>query len=160
MPAEERVDPRTRCLKLLARREYSAAELRRKLNAQGCDAATAAAVVAELRQDGCQSDMRFAESFVRHRIEQGYGPLRIGFELAQRGVVDVDMERLARAAGGWPAIAGRAYHKRFGPGRPVNRAEQAKCSRYLAQRGFSWEQIRVALELASDGAETDLDDSI
>lgn len=142
---------RAQCIRWLARREHSATELRRKLTARGFRDEQATAVVSELREAGWQSDARFAESFIRHRIEQGYGPARIRFELAQRGITNADLDGLAAAEGGWLAVAARAYRKRYGETAPGGRAEQDRRARWLAQRGFAYEDIHALLRRLAAG---------
>src|SRR6185295_823724 len=78
---KEPPDPKAQALKLLARREHSARELKRKLTARGIGEVDAAAAVADAAADGWQSDTRYAEMLVRSRISQGFGPMRIEAEL-------------------------------------------------------------------------------
>ena len=79
--------PRERALGLLSRREHSARELKRKLQQKGVAAEEAGDVVGEMGDRNYQSDARFAESLVRRRALDGYGPLRIRAELASHGIV-------------------------------------------------------------------------
>ncbi len=58
-------------LRLLARREYCAAQLRAKLLQRGAAEQTADAVICELSEQGLISDERFAESFLRARQQRG-----------------------------------------------------------------------------------------
>jgi len=132
---------------LLARREHSAAELRRKLAARGCDPALAAEVIEALRADGWQSDVRFADSFVRSRVERGHGPLRVRFELRRRGIADAVIEAvLAEQDPDWTALARRVCRRRFGDGPARDRGDYARRWRFLAQRGFDSDQIRSVLD--------------
>jgi regulatory protein len=75
-------------LGLLARREHSKRELVIKLRARNCPDKIITTVVEQLTEEGMQSETRFAESFVRSRIDRGVGPLRIRAELMERGVDD------------------------------------------------------------------------
>ena len=70
----------------LARREHGRTELLNKLTKFGFDSNTADDAVAELIDDGLQSDTRFAEAFVRSRITQGKGPAKIRADLRESGV--------------------------------------------------------------------------
>ncbi|SFF39319.1 regulatory protein [Fontimonas thermophila] len=135
---------RDTALRLLARREHSAAELAEKLKRRGHGEARA--IVDRLAAEGWQSDARYAQMLVRHRIEQGYGPLRIRAELAAARVPDAqvraalddaDVDWLARCA------ALRARKFRNAPGTP---AEWRRQYRYLASRGFSAETVRAVLK--------------
>src|SRR5688572_6298245 len=84
--AKRPIDPKTQALKLLARREHSARELKRKLTARGIAPDEAAAAVEHAATEGWQSDGRYAGMLVRTRVANGYGPVRIEAELEVAGV--------------------------------------------------------------------------
>ena len=71
-------------MRLLARRDYSQAELAQRLRQRGHEGAVIAAALAECQLQGWQDDLRFARQFVASRYRNGYGPLRISAELRQR----------------------------------------------------------------------------
>ncbi len=72
------------CIRLLGRREYSKAELFRKLRLRfTADAAREA--VRRAAMEGAQSDDRFAEMLVRHGLSNCLGPLRIRLDAQRRG---------------------------------------------------------------------------
>ncbi|WP_422102657.1 regulatory protein RecX [Vreelandella sp.] len=141
--------PRDIAIQLLARREYSRAELARKLQQKSFEADDIASCLDALVEQSLQSDARFAESFVRSRIARGQGVIRIKGELRQRGV---DQETLSEAlaaveereAVDWFELAKETLERRFStPGETPK--ERAKRERFLAARGFDFEQIRYAL---------------
>jgi len=137
---------RDRALGLLARREHSRFELRRKLSDAAAEPGELDAVLDDLAAAGLQSDRRYAESFVRSRIERGQGPLRIRKELRQRGVEAALAEQaLAEAEVDWDARLRDVHRKRFGSTPPADRREQARQARFLAQRGFPDAAIRDLL---------------
>ncbi|MCG6658393.1 regulatory protein RecX [Halomonas campisalis] len=148
--------PRNDAVRLLARREYSRAELKERLAARGHEPAAIAACLDALAEQGLQSDARFAESFLRSRVARGQGPLKIRGELARRGV-DRDTARAAFAEleqGGeldWFALAADALARRFSTPGDTPR-ERARRERFLAGRGFDSEQLRHALDHAWDDA--------
>jgi regulatory protein len=124
----------------LSRREYSCAELRRKLKPCADDPQQLDAVLEALQQDGLLSEARFAESVV-HRRAARFGGNRIIAELKQHalddGLVDAIAARLRetelmRAA----AIQQKKFHTL-----PLSFAERIKQSRFLAMRGFTAETI-------------------
>lgn len=140
------LDPRTQALKLLARREHSARELKRKLTARGVGEADAAAAVEYAAGEGWQSDSRYAEMLVRSRISQGYGPVRIEAELEVAGVPAEQIRAaLDEAAVDWRELAADVHARRFG-GPPKSSAERAKQYRFLQGRGFDGGQIAAALK--------------
>ncbi len=147
---ETEADVRDQAIRLLARREHAARELRFKLTQRGAAEALADAVIAELAREGLQSDARYAESWVRHRVEQGYGPVRIRAELRERGVADelagpalADAERTID----WGEQAYRAWARRFSVP-PEDMKERARQKRYLERRGFAAGHIRQAMSTA------------
>lgn len=148
---KEPTDPRARAIKLLARREHSAKELQRKLEARGIAKDEAAAAVATVAQAGWQSDERYAEMLVRSRVSQGYGPIRIEAELEIAGVPgDRIREALDKAGVDWRALAVDVHARRFGARPPKTPAERAKQYRHLQGRGFDGSQIAAALKGESD----------
>ena len=70
---------------LLSRREHSQLELRKKLVAKGFADDEVDELLLRLHEENLQSDERYAESYVRQRVDKGYGPIRIRQELRQKG---------------------------------------------------------------------------
>jgi regulatory protein len=154
-----------RALQLLAQREHSRLELRRKLlrrsreDALRSDTgaqATAAdrhaeveAVLDWLQAHRYLSDERFVESRVHARASR-FGNLRIRQELSQHGV-----ELTTAIAGDLrdseQARAREVQQRKFGspPSTPAERARQA---RFLAGRGFSAEVVWQVLRGTADSA--------
>ena len=139
---------RATALRLLARREHSAAELRRKLGGRGFDTDIVERIITDLVQQRLASDDRFAEAYVRARATRGYGPARLRLDLRQRGV-DATLVEHSVKAGEWQEAAA-VRSKRFGPTLPSDPRERARQMRFLQYRGFTTEQIRRALN-ADDG---------
>ncbi|PMR70564.1 regulatory protein RecX [Halomonas heilongjiangensis] len=141
--------PRDDAIRLLARREYSRAELGERLSARGHEASEVQACLDDLAEQGLQSDARFAESFLRSRIARGQGPLKIRAELERRGL-DREGIRAAFAASeeageaDWFALACDTLSRRF-PGPGDTPRERARRERFLAGRGFDFDQLRHAL---------------
>jgi regulatory protein len=148
--ATESVDPqrevRIAAVRLLAHREHTREELRRKLTRRGHAASCVEAVIAALDDASYVSDARFAEMFVRVRAERGQGPLRIRAELRERGVAEsLADEVLTETADYWLTHARAARRKRFGDGTPSERNEWNRQARFLAQRGYPSDLIFRAL---------------
>lgn len=103
--------------------------------------------VRALTETGLLSDARFAASYVRSRVERGYGPLRIRQELRQRAI-DEDLigHSLDRYASEWFSRAATARRKRFGATLPDTLADRARQSRFLQYRGFTSEQVGALLD--------------
>lgn len=136
-----------RAVGLLARREHSRAELAAKLVRAGHGRAEAERAVEDLARQGLVSDARFAEAFIRSRIERGGGPLRIRRDLEARGVEGPIVERLLDPDDeAWEARARGAREKRFGAAPPGGGSEAARQARFLQGRGFTRRQVRRAID--------------
>lgn len=131
------------CLRLLAFREHSQQELRTKSMQKGFVIGDIERVLAQLAEENWQSDVRFAESYTRHRINKGYGEAAIRYALKQKGIdFAFDMQDvLLSVAEDWTAILTQVYCKKYGEISPVSRLEWAKRQRFLMQRGFLSSQI-------------------
>jgi regulatory protein len=138
-------------VRLLARREHSVKELKRKLEAKGHAAEEVDRVVADLGAKKLVSDERFTEAYIAHHARRGQGPVRIRAELRQQGASDDVIEAaLARSEVDWTALAIETRRRKFGDRPPGGAAERAKQARFLQYRGFSTEQIRAALSGRND----------
>ena len=145
-------------IRLLARREHSRAELRRKLHAKGHAQACIDAAIDKAADAGQQYDARFAESFVRDRLQRGQGARKIRADLRARGVDgDAACAALPTDDAFWHDRARAALAKRFGPAPPASAAEWAKQARFLAARGFPESIARraVAPQGAASAADAD-----
>ena len=145
-------EAREAALRLLARREHSAVELRTKLIGKGWPEHHVDQLIPALAEAGLQSDSRFAESFARQRAERFYGPRRIQAELAQRGI-DSDLSQAAIEAleVDFVELAADFYRRKYGndcdPSRPSGSAspdfrERAKRSQAMYRRGFESQHLR------------------
>jgi regulatory protein len=142
-----------RALGYLSRREYSRAELSRKLQPYVQETDSLESLLDELEREGWLSNARFVESVVHRRAER-MGKSRIINELKRHAVGDTLISETAgRLAQTELARAQAVWEKKFGsvPETPVERAKQA---RFLAARGFSGGTIGKVLK----GAEEDLGD--
>lgn len=128
---------REAALRLLARREHSRLELRRKLAIRGHPPSVVEAALAALAEGGLQSDERFAASYARTALERGHGEHKIRAALRERGVEPaLAGDVLALDAETWRQRAATAVRKRFGHAPPETVAEWTKRARFLAGRGF------------------------
>lgn len=127
---------------LLARREHSEQELRQKLKSRDHDDDAIAEVLLALKADGLQSDTRFCESYVNHRVNAGIGPIKIRYELRLKGVADsLCDEFLQPYAGQWDELMAQQRQRKFGPAIPGDYRESMKQARFLQNRGFSPESV-------------------
>ncbi len=128
-------------LRLLAMREHSRTELRRKLRRKYAIEEIEPLLDA-LADKGVQSEERFTEQYVSMRRGRGYGPLHIQAELRERGIsgqliaafVDPYDEE-------WLVLAREVAYRKFGSAPVTVSKEKARRGRFLEQRGFSTEII-------------------
>ena len=127
---------------MLARREHSAFEIRRKLKQKDISEAEIDEAVDRLQHEGLLSDERYAESYIHMRRGKGYGPLRIALELRERGVAESSYAHCLYASDmDWHAVLKAAYDKKYGGKQCEDYREKAKRVRYLQYRGFSLDDI-------------------
>lgn len=143
--------PRERALGLLSRREHSARELKRKLQQKGVAPDEAGDVVGEMGERDYQSDTRFAESLVRRRALDGYGPLRIRAELASHGIVrEAATAAIATAEVDWMLIAKRVFSAKYREIEPADHKERQKRAAWLSARGFDGTTVRAVTRAEVD----------
>ena len=130
------------CLRLLTRREHSQKELLDKLALRGFQRDEVEPVIDALAEQNWQNDGRYAECYVRQRIASGYGPVRIRYELQQRGINDVDLNAQVEEHGGWENLLMDVYCNKYDDEKSLTQNEWLKRSRFLQQRGFSGEMIK------------------
>ena len=145
-PDDEQRAIEARCLTALAQREHSRAELAAKLH--GFTSTAIESVLDTLAARGWQSDARFAEAFVRNRLARGQGRLKVRHELEARGIHGELLRNVLDAAD-WADAARSAYLKKYST--PATTAqEKVKRQRFLAQRGFSYDDIQQAMKATHD----------
>lgn len=129
-------------LGLLARREHSTSELKRKLQQKGCASEEIASGLSQLQTEGILSDRRFTEAYVHMRMNKGYGPLRILSELREKGIsADLANEYLNKTEYDWQSVLNQHYQKKFGSHAPADYREKSKRIGYLHARGFKLDLI-------------------
>ena len=136
-------DLRVRALQLLTRRDYSRAELQKKLAAHAESAEELASVLATLQGARPLPDHRYATQRVTARAGR-YGDARLKQELRLKGVSDDDIAAALPEGGDETERCLAVWQRKFG--QPAQTPEErAKQMRFLQYRGFSSEAIRRAL---------------
>jgi len=127
---------RLSAMNMLARREQSRKELENKLGTR-FEADVINRVLDDLKSEGLQSDQRFLESFVSSRINRGQGPLKISYELRNKGIaMEAIADQLEPYAENWLEIAKDVLERKFGEEPPADYKERQKRQRFIASRGF------------------------
>lgn len=134
-------------LALLARRDHSTLELKRKLSRAGHDQHAIDAAILRLRDLGYQDDGRYAQALERQLIGRGRGPRAVRAKLAAAGVqaMPTDGSVTAEAPPDWAALARQALERRFGEAPAADRRQWQQRARFLLARGFTEAQARSAL---------------
>ena len=130
---------KAKAISLLTRREHSCLELRNKLLTRGFAHLVIEKVIQDLIDEGLLSNQRFVEAYLKARFNKGIGQQKIRAELAQKGITEVSSELFSNYP--WSKLALYLRLKKFGP--EVENKE--KQTRFLLQKGFSFEQINFAL---------------
>lgn len=133
-----------RALKLIGRRPMSCGGLCEKLVAKGESPENAEASVNWLMELHYLDDMQYAGMLVRHYAAKGYGRQRIKNELYSRGIPkDMWEEALSEM----PDTGKTVYSLLCGKlkNRPPDKNEIKKATDALHRRGFSWDEIKSAL---------------
>lgn len=130
---------------LLAMREHGRVELKRKLLRKGALADLIGPVLDQLTADKLLSEQRYLESYIRNRVNNGYGPLRIQQELMERGLNKTDINLALEEAGyDWQEQLEELWQRKFGT-QPKNAKEKAKQGRFLMYRGFNMGMVSKLL---------------
>ncbi len=138
-----------RALRLLSGREYSRAELVKKLTPFETTAGELAKALDELQAKDFINEQRVVDS-VLHRRSAKLGAARIKQELQSKGldagaVLDaIDLLKSTEVE-----RARTVWRKKFGSA-PENAAERGKQMRFLMSRGFGSEAIRKVISGADD----------
>ena len=145
-PALTHAEVLERAVRLLANREHGRKELEQKLLRRDLPTDLIVSVLDQLAQEGLQCDVRFAESYLRMRVDRGYGANKIRADLKTRRLQQSVVEQAISDCGAdWTAVADAALAKKFGCLSALDIKTRAKMQRFLYQRGFAAEEIRSAM---------------
>lgn len=149
--ASVRALAREKALEYLSRRQMSCAELKKKLIEKGEDEAVADYCVQWLEEHSLIDDESYAAVVARHYSAKGYGAGRVRAELSRRGIA---RDLWDGALDAMPENDGKI--DKFISSRlkdPDDRDAVRKLSQALYRRGYSWDEIRHALERHKAGAD-------
>lgn len=142
--AGQRSESRVKAARLASGRMLSRKELTDKLSRKGIDPDTAEETADWLESLGAVDDVAYAGVIARHYAASGYGPGRVRQELQKRGISrELWDDALSQLPDSADAID-RFLQKKLS-GRTPDRATLKKLSDALLRRGFSWSDIRPAL---------------
>lgn len=132
-------------LRSLGSRSLSRRQLSDKLTEKGTEQAVVEKTLDWLERIGAVNDEEYAAQIVRHYAGKGYGPSRIRDELFRRGIPRELWENAFSCMPETDETVFRLFCSRMRGAAP-NSPEQTKTVNALQRRGYSWEDIRSALE--------------
>lgn len=143
-----------RAVRILAMRDHSEQELRRKLAApvmgkngpEDIDATPEDydKVIAWCIESRYLDDGRFVQQFIASRSRKGYGPVRVRQELNQKGITREAIERAMRECEiDWAVLARDQVIRKYGEPLPVDFSDKVKVQRFLLYRGYLMEDIQA-----------------
>jgi len=147
--------PKALAVRMLARRDYSRAELSQRLVRKGIPQEEVNVALDDLAAGGYLSDARYAHALVAQRSGR-YGKRAIAHVLREKGIDTPDAQAALAplAATDEVADATALWQQRFGTA-PANQREKARQVRLLLSRGYG---LSVALRvLRSAGTPADED---
>jgi regulatory protein len=144
-------------IRLLARGEQTALQLTTKLS-QKCLSLNQPQspeiinnIILKLSEAGWLSEQRYVHAFARTKINQKMGPVKILYELSQKGLTEQQINHYIESCEAWHETnwveqAVQVLSKKFSDGKPVIWPKKAK---YLQSKGYTSEQIKRALKVSS-----------
>jgi regulatory protein len=151
--AKPPASPKALAVRMLARREYSRAELTQRLAHKGIPRDDIERALDALAAGGYLSDTRYANAVVAQRSGR-YGKRAIAHALREKGITapDAQVAMAPLADTDEYADATALWQQRFGAA-PANQREKARQVRFLLSRGYG---LSVALRvLRAAGAPAD-----
>lgn len=149
--------------RVLAMRDHSEYELRRKLSAAptfpgnkntdfpAFTPEDIEKIIVRCYEHRWLDDAQFARRFIASRGRKGYGPQRIRQELQQKGIDrETGEAAMMQCDVDWQTRAREMAEKKFGQPLPVEWKERNKVQRFLLYRGFFMEDIQEIYRNTAD----------
>lgn len=152
---------REKCLRLLARRARSEAELRQRLKEAGFEHDVTEAVLADLGRAGLVDDEEFARSWVANRVASGgAGRHKLRWELRRKGIREDLVRRVVDDAIGDDVELEHAlgFARRRLPQQSADVSALLRLRRLLLSRGYSFGTVEAVVRRLSSQVE-DLSDA-
>lgn len=140
----DKVSARSRALKMLGSRPMSCKEVFDRLIQKGTSEETAAEAVSWLLSIGALNDEEYAGQIVRHYSAKGYGIGRIRDELYRRGVPKDLWDAALKQRPDSEDTVFKLFMAKIKSEHP-DRTEITKAANALYRRGFSWDEIKRAV---------------
>lgn len=146
-------------IRLLARGEKTSLQLTTKLNQklillkQPSSPELIHRIISKITEAGWLSEKRFVHAFARTKINQKTGPIKILYELSQKGLTEKEIHHYLEDCEAWQetdwvAQATQIVTRKFSEDKAVIWPKKAK---YLQSKGYTSEQIKKALKESPHG---------
>ncbi len=138
-------------LRLLARRDHGAGEIKRKLRQRGYSGEETAKALESLSGRGLLNDAAYARAFAGESLASGHGPAWIRAKLRSRGVADTPGVSIEAECDSLRALLQR---RRLAEPALTDPKERAKIMRFARGRGYGSAAIgRVLGDLDGEGGD-------
>lgn len=144
-----RSETRRRAADMVSARPLSKQALQKRLCDRGADEGDAEAAADWLESIGALDDAAYARTVVRHYSASGYGAARIRDELHRRGVPRAYWDEALETAPPAEETVARVIEAKT-KGKPLDEKGRRRLSDALLRRGFSWSEIKSALDALGD----------
>jgi len=147
--------PKVLAVRMLARRDYSRAELTQRLAHKGIPREEIEQALDTLAAGGYLSDARYANAVVAQRSGR-YGKRAIAYALREKGISapDAQVAMAPLADADELADASALWQQRFGVA-PANQREKARQVRFLQSRGYGLSVVLRVLRAAGTPQDED-----
>ncbi len=146
---------KARALRILGKRNMSRREITDRLMQKGENEETAEDTAEWLQDIGAVNDAEYARLIVRHYMSRGYGKMRIQDELYRRGIEKELWEDALSALQESDDMA-YAYLVAKLRGAVPDKTVMRRVTDALYRRGFSWEEIKSAVQRYKSEQDTDI----
>lgn len=138
---------KSRALALLARRDHSVFELKRKLTQKlQTSPAQLNQLINELSESNLLNDERFCENYVDYRRSRGFGLNKIQMELREKGISTTTITEVIQQQDSFLEDAKRVRARKFGEELPKQPQDKARQIRFLMSRGFPIRVIELVFK--------------
>lgn len=97
--------------------------------------------IVKLKEEGLISNQRYAEAYIRSRFHSGFGPVRIKYELGQKGVIEtIIIKAFQETDLDWDDKLKSEFKKKY-ESNEVKNLNINKISKFFLYRGFDLEKI-------------------
>ena len=139
-------DVYSKAVDLLAIREHYTKELIIKLQNKFPKFRDFNEIIERLQRENLLNNTRYAQAYIRMRAKKGFGSLRISQELKEKGITTELINENISDEIDWYLVMQQAFKKKYPLGKADSLKDVIKQKRFLANRGFSFEEIESVFD--------------